>query len=58
MTAKSVQHIGITEQADPPRWDEKFYWGYDSDNNLIPKQLNDEAILDEDGNDTGEVRLA
>ena len=26
-----------------------------SDNNLIPK-LNDEAILDEDGNDTGEVQ--
>ena len=34
----------------------RFYWGYDSDNNLIPKQLNDEAVLDEDGNDTGEVQ--
>jgi len=47
--------IGITEVPDPPRWDERFYWGYDADGNLIPKQLNDEPVLDEDGNDTGEV---
>ena len=55
-SAEERAAIGITEQADPLRWDERFYWGYDSDNNLIPKQLNDEAILDEDGNDTGEVQ--
>jgi hypothetical protein len=55
-SAEERAAIGITEQADPQPWDEKFYWGYDSDNNLIPKQLNDEAILDEDGNDTGEVQ--
>ena len=49
--------LGITWVAETNQvWDQKFYWGYDSDNNLIPKQLNDEAILDEDGNDTGEVQ--
>ena len=30
--------------------DQRFYWSPTN-----PKQLNDEAILDEDGNDTGEV---
>lgn len=29
--------IGITEVPDPPRWDERFYWGYDEDGKLIPK---------------------
>ena len=32
-------------------YDQRFYWGVDN-----PKQLNDEAVLDEDGNDTGEVQ--
>jgi hypothetical protein len=47
------QAIGIVEVADPVVgvWDQRFYWGVDN-----PKQLNDEAILDEDGNDTGEVQ--
>tara|TARA_Y100000361_G_scaffold153504_1_gene175501 strand:- start:231 stop:824 length:594 start_codon:yes stop_codon:yes gene_type:complete len=49
-SAEERAAIGITEQADPPRWDEKFYWGYDSDNNLIPKQLDD--VTDDDGNVT------
>ena len=49
-SAEERAAIGITEQADPPRWDEKFYWGYDSDNNLIPKQLDDST--DDDGNVT------
>jgi|TARA_R100000458_G_scaffold19539_1_gene17225 hypothetical protein len=31
-------------------WDKAFYWGYDSDNNLIPKQLDD--ATDDDGNVT------
>jgi len=47
--------IGITEVPDPPAYDQRFYWGYDADGNLIPKQLNDEPVLDEDGNDTGKV---
>lgn len=29
--------IGITEVPDPPTYDERFYWGYDADGNLIPK---------------------
>ena len=29
--------IGITERPDPPVWDQRFYWGYDQDGNLIPK---------------------
>ena len=47
------QAIGIVEVADPVVgvWDQRFYWGVDN-----PKQLNDEAILDEDGNDTGKVQ--
>ena len=29
--------IGITEVPDPPTYDERFYWGYDADGHLIPK---------------------
>ena len=29
--------IGITEVPDPPIYDERFYWGYDADGHLIPK---------------------
>jgi hypothetical protein len=29
--------IGITEMPDPPTWDQRFYWGYDQDGALIPK---------------------
>ena len=29
--------IGITEQPDAPVYDQRFYWGYDSDGKLIPK---------------------
>jgi hypothetical protein len=28
---------GITEVPDPPTWDQRFYWGYDQDGHLIPK---------------------
>jgi|TARA_R100000482_G_scaffold66359_1_gene24749 hypothetical protein len=51
-TLEEKQAIGIVEVADTSQsWDQRFYWGVDN-----PKQLNDEAILDEDGNDTGEVQ--
>ena len=52
-TLEEKQAIGIVEVADPvvEVWDRRFYWGVDN-----PRQLNDEAILDEDGNDTGEVQ--
>ena len=56
-TERDRELLGITWVAETNQaWSQKFHWGYDSDNNLIPKQLNDEAILDEDGNDTGEVQ--
>jgi len=29
--------IGITEVPDPAPYDQRFYWGYDKDGNLIPK---------------------
>lgn len=29
--------IGITEQADPPSWDQRWAWGYDADGHLIWK---------------------
>lgn len=41
--------IGITEVADPAPYDQRFYWGYDADGELIPKQLNDEPQVDENG---------
>jgi len=28
---------GISEQPDPPSWDQRFYWGYSEDGQLIPK---------------------
>ena len=36
-TLAEKQAIGITEVSDPPTWDERFYWGYDQDGHLIPK---------------------
>jgi hypothetical protein len=29
--------IGITEQVDPPSWDQRWAWGYDADGHLIWK---------------------
>ena len=29
--------IGITEQPDPPSYDQRFYWGYTASGTLIPK---------------------
>ena len=52
-SAAEKQAVGLVEVTAPPAqaYDQRFYWGVDN-----PKQLNDEAILDEDGNDTGEVQ--
>lgn len=36
-TLEQKEAIGITEAPDPAIWDQRFYWGYDSDGNLIPK---------------------
>ena len=36
--------IGITEVADPARYDDRYYWGVDN-----PKELNDRLEVKEDG---------
>jgi len=36
-TLEEKKAIGIRELPDPPQWDQRFYWGYDEDGNLIPK---------------------
>lgn len=36
-TPEEKAAIGITEIPDVPVYDQRFYWGYDADNNLIPK---------------------
>ena len=38
------ESIGITEQADAPSYDQRYFWGYDENGDLIPKQLEDEVI--------------
>ena len=51
-TDRDRELLGITWVAETSNnYDQRFYWDVDN-----PKQLNDEAILDEDGNDTGEVQ--
>ena len=44
-----LNDISYVEEASRA-YDERFYWGYDADNNLIPKQLDDQT--DDDGNVT------
>jgi hypothetical protein len=39
------EQLGVTEVADPDRWDERFYWGVGN-----PKLLNDREESDEQGN--------
>jgi hypothetical protein len=36
-TLDEKKAIGIRELPDPQQWDQRFYWGYDEDGNLIPK---------------------
>ena len=51
-TERDRELLGITWVAETSNnYDQRFYWSPTN-----PKQLNDEAILDEDGNDTGEVQ--
>jgi len=50
-TLEEKEAIGITEVSDPPSYDQRFYWGYDADGVLIPKQLDDETTTPEDGGD-------
>jgi hypothetical protein len=36
-TAEEKEAIGITEVPDPEPYDQRFYWGYDAEGHLIPK---------------------
>lgn len=36
-TLEEKEAIGITEVPDPPQYDQRFYWGYDAEGHLIPK---------------------
>ena len=36
-TLEEKEAIGITEVPDPPQYDQRFYWGYDTEGHLIPK---------------------
>lgn len=49
-SAEEKAAIGIEERPNPPTWDQRFYWGYDENGELISKRLNDEPAFDEDGN--------
>ena len=41
--------IGITEAPDEIPYNQQYYWGYDQEGNLIPKQLEDETVTPEEG---------
>lgn len=45
-TAEEKEAIGITEVPDPEIYDDRFYWGVNS-----PKQLEDEIVIPEEGQD-------
>ena len=36
-TAQDRAELGITWVDNSPTWPQKWYWGYDSDGNLIPE---------------------
>ena len=40
-TAQDRAELGITWVDNSPTWNQKWYWGYDSDGNLIPKTYTD-----------------
>ena len=53
-TVRDRELLGITWVAETANAaDQRFYWGCDALGNLLPKQLNDEPAVDEDGNDLG-----
>jgi len=44
-TAQDRAELGITWVDNSPTWNQKWYWGYDSDGNLIPKTYTDLKTL-------------
>lgn len=49
-TLEEKEAIGIQEVPDPPSYDQRFYWGYDSEGNLIPKDHT--QLVEQWGNQT------
>ena len=50
-TDKEKKAIGLTYVADPKTWDNRFYWGWDSEEkNLIERKIDDEDATDGSGN--------
>lgn len=48
-TPEQREAIRITEAPDALTYDQLYFWGYDVDGDLIPKQLEDEIITPEEG---------
>jgi hypothetical protein len=44
-TAQDRAELGIVWEAEGSSWNQKFYWGYDADGNLIPKTYTDLKTL-------------
>ena len=44
-TAQDRSELGITWENAGAAWNQKFYWGYDTDGNLIPKTYTDLKTL-------------
>ena len=44
-TDQDRAELGITWVDNSPTWNQKFYWGYDADGNLIPKTYTDLKAL-------------
>ena len=42
--------LGIAEVAGPKSYDQRFYWGYDKDDKILEKELEDKDAVDKDGN--------
>ena len=44
-SAQDRAELGITWVDNSPTWNQKWYWGYDADGNLIPKTYSDLKTL-------------
>lgn len=47
-TPEQKEAIGLVEIPSERVFDQRYYWGYDQEGNLIPKQLEDKIITPED----------
>ena len=48
-TLEQKEAIGLVEIPPERGYNQQYFWGYDSDGNLIPKQLEDEVVTPEEG---------